>query len=224
MKIATFAWIAKTPKRWMWLPPLAKCNPWLRTLSRPRPSAGATRRITEEGRLPYGAAKSSQAAKSSPYHLHISSNIIIYHSISWAHVCVLVYVYHDVSCDIMFYDITWYIVISQFVVWGLGLWSGGMISCDIIRYHVGWTTWSMIFEFGDISSYIINISCVGIMSMYHQERDMISTWYHKERKKRWYSDISCVDEGHDISWYWRWYTMIYHDSDMIYDDIWWYLV
>ena len=66
-------------------------------------------------------------------------------------------------------------MISQFVVWGLGLWSGGMISCDIIRYHVGWTTWSMIFEFGDISSYIINISCVGIMSMYHQERDMIST-------------------------------------------------
>ena len=43
-----------------------------------------------------------------PSHLHtcISSNIIIYHSISWAHVCVLVYVYHDVSCDIMFHDIT----------------------------------------------------------------------------------------------------------------------
>ena len=71
-------------------------------------------------------------------------------------------------------------IYRDITVCGLGAWAVvggddiGMISCDIIRYRVGWTTWSMIFEFGDISSYI-NISCVGIMSMYHQERDMIST-------------------------------------------------
>ena len=50
----------------------------------------------------------SQAAKSSPYLISISSNIIIYHSISWAHRCVLVFVYHDVyhdiSCGIMNHD------------------------------------------------------------------------------------------------------------------------
>ena len=54
-------------------------------------------------------------------------------------------------------------MISQFVVWGLGLWSGGMTSYDIMRYHVGWAAWSSRFEFGDISLYIIiyhvSISC-----------------------------------------------------------------
>ena len=147
--------------------------------------------------------------------ISISSNIIIYHSISWAHRCVLVFVYHDVyqdvSCGIMINDTTWYIVISQFVLWGLGLWSGDMISCDIMWYHVGWRAWSSKSDFGVISSYIIIISCVGIMSLYHQKRDMRShdiTW---RRKKDDTSDISCVDEGHDIwdtwSWY-TWYTMI----------------
>ena len=65
-------------------------------------------------------------------------------------------------------------IYRDITVCGLGAWAvvGGMISYDIMRYHVGWTAWSARFELGVISSYIIIISCVGIMSLYHQEREM----------------------------------------------------
>ena len=127
-----------------------------------------------------------KAAKSSPYHW-ISFPYHSYHSISCAHLWVLVFVYHIgyhvISCDIMNHDIT---------VCVLGAWAvvGGMISCDIMWYHVGWTAWSARFEFGVISCYIIIISCVGIMSLYHQGREMRLTWYDMEPPKRWDRVIS----------------------------------
>ena len=150
MKNAPIAWIASTQRQrslraefFLFRLPMT----WLRVLRLASlPSASGRPRISK---LPWG----NQVIFS------ISSNIIIYHSISWAHLCVLVFVYHDVyhyiSCGIIIHDTTWYIVISQFVLWGLGLWSGDMISCDIMWYHVGWRAWSSKSDFGVISSYII---------------------------------------------------------------------
>ena len=74
---------------------------------------------------------------------------------------------------------------------------------------------------GSVSCFCIIQYHVGIM---FSKRARYIMWYHVMIQISSISLISCVDEGHDISWYWRWYTMIYHDSDMIWDDIWWYLV
>ena len=116
-------------------------------------------------------------------------------------------------------------MISQFVLWGLGLWSGDMISCDIMWYHVGSGTWRSRLELDVISYYIINISCVGIRSLYHQEREM--RWHmiaHDTTSRRKKDDIPIYhvsprdmiycDIDNDTQWYTMiatWYVMIYND-------------
>ena len=59
-----------------------------------------------------------------------------------------------------------------------------------------------MIELGDISYNIISISCVGIMSIYHQKRDMIS------------NDITWREKKDDISIYHvSTRNMIYHDTE-----------
>ena len=204
-KTARNAWIADIQKPWwrLWTPCL------------PCPSAAAAARSKLISRACHSRLRRSQAPS-------LGSSL--------SYLCVLVFVYHDVyhdayheiSWDIMWYHVSWYhMIYRDITVCGLGAWAvvGGD---DIIWYHaISCRVGGVEFEVR-IWRYIIiyhHISCVDIMSIYHQKRDMISTWYDTQQNKRWYIDISCVDEKHDISWYWRWYTMIYHDSNMICNDI-----
>ena len=245
MKSAHTAWIADAqvqcqillwlPKTWLGrLPPLplpsvAAAAPPAPAPTAPAPTAGGRSKLRFLW-YPKPTRAREHAAKKPPgcQAISISSNIISisyqYHSISCAHLCVLVFVYHVIyhviSCGIMNHDITWYIVISHFVFWGLGPWSGGMISCDIMWYHVGWTAWSSRFDFGVISLYIIIISCVGIMSIYHQKRDMI---WHDMAPSQKKDDILIYHVSTRDMIYMILY-MIYHDTWWYNVDIWWYIM
>ena len=153
MKNAIIAWIAEAHIQslfllWLtgtWLSLLRRCSPLPSASAMRRRSkmiSHACRRACDEARLPWGKAHADSIA--SIYHLHIIDILCSY-------LCFRIRVSCHISWCIMIHDMTWYIVISKFVLWGLGLWSGDMISCDIMWYHVGSGTWRSRLELGVIS-------------------------------------------------------------------------
>jgi hypothetical protein len=165
---------------------------------------------------------------SSPYH-RISWNIIsIWFDILCSSLCFRSHVLWRVSRYIMWYHCSWYQMIYRDIavcVLGLGPWSGGVISCVIMRYHVGWTAWSARLKFGVISYYIIlyhvSISCPYIIKNVRWYW-MILNDTKSRRKKDDMSIYHVSSRDNDISIHmcrWQWYTMIHNDRNVICDDI-----